>query len=216
MKNNPGNNNLTNDQNALGVTQFDGGQNINVVDITGRSLAQALDPEGEIRLLDMPSGGMETFTPPILPEPEEQPESPVVLNLLESVKTALENGAQEDTNGKFSLNALADEENHFLNQILGEGEVSITREGQLKTLVQESVLAGVWRVQVRDTNDKLLTDYLETGPIPQFVRDLRNGESTGNAIVIEQESTGMGNVAPILVEIEQKSREPQQPSDDPM
>ncbi|WP_434361235.1 hydrogenase expression/formation protein [Parasalinivibrio latis] len=203
-------------KNNAGTTGFnDGVQHIDVVDITGRTLSQALDSDGDIRLLDMPSGGMETYNAPILPEPEEQPESPRVLDLLERVKTALVQWNADSPNGKFSLNALSDSDITFLNQILGEGEVSITREGLLHTMVQESVLAGVWRVQVRDTSDKILTDYLETGPIPQFVRDLRNSNDAGNAIVIEQESTGMGNVAPILVEIEQKSREPQPVSGDP-
>ena len=44
-----------------------------------------------------------------------------------------------------NLNALDAASRDVVNQVLGEGEVSITYDGALRARIQESVMAGVWR-----------------------------------------------------------------------
>jgi hydrogenase-1 operon protein HyaF len=55
----------------------------------------------------------------------------------------------------------------LVDQTLGEGEVSILAGDGLR--IQESVLAGVWRVQRRNGSGHLTEDNIEIGPIPRAV-----------------------------------------------
>ena len=55
----------------------------------------------------------------------------------------------------------------FVDQTMGEGEVSIIAGTSIQ--VQESVLAGVWRVHEVDGSGALTGDTIEVGEFPQAV-----------------------------------------------
>lgn len=93
----------------------------------------------------------------------------------------------------------------FIDEVLGEGEVSIICDGELKLLIQESVLAGVWRLQQVNPRQEIVYDALEVGIIPE---QLLQSEFTGAASQIDTHWTalpeGVMNAPPLLAELNAK------------
>jgi hydrogenase-1 operon protein HyaF len=93
----------------------------------------------------------------------------------------------------------------FIDEVLGEGEVSIICAGELKLRIQESVLAGVWRLQQVNTKQQLVSDVLEVGIIPE---QLLQSAFTGSASQIDTHWTalpeGVMNAPPLLAELNAK------------
>lgn len=55
------------------------------------------------------------------------------------------------------------------NQMLGEGEVSIRIRGPREAHIQETLFAGLWRVQEHDETGRVVRDRLMACPIPALV-----------------------------------------------
>lgn len=92
----------------------------------------------------------------------------------------------------------------FVDELLGEGEVSVICGGAQQLRIQESVLAGVWRSRQSD-GQRLLADVLEVGIMPQSVAQ------TAFASAAEQIDTDMSalpdgvmNAPPLLAELNSK------------
>ena len=58
----------------------------------------------------------------------------------------------------------------LVNDALGEGEVSVRIDGERSYRIQESVLAGLWRVRRVDANEQVLADEVIVDTIPTVVR----------------------------------------------
>jgi hydrogenase-1 operon protein HyaF len=58
-----------------------------------------------------------------------------------------------------------------VDEVLGEGEVSIQVGGAQRYSIQESVFAGVWRVCALDGDGRLAADWLEASPVPRVALD---------------------------------------------
>ena len=99
------------------------------------------------------------------------------------------------------LSALDSENRELVNQVLGEGEVSVTRSGEINARSQESVLAGVWRTLYVDSKNRVARDLLEVGPAPHIARIRPTG---GRAFDIDTRDVpdGLMNALPILTELE--------------
>jgi hydrogenase-1 operon protein HyaF len=66
-----------------------------------------------------------------------------------------------------------------MNQVLGEGEVSIRISGPVHYRIQESVFTGIWRVVALDGDGHAAADSLEAAPLPRAaVETARNAAST--------------------------------------
>jgi hydrogenase-1 operon protein HyaF len=93
----------------------------------------------------------------------------------------------------------------FIDEVLGEGEVSIICAGEPQYHVQESVLAGVWRLQQINALQQLVTDVLEVGIIPER---LLQSAFTGAASQIDTHWSalpeGVMNAPPLLAELNGK------------
>jgi hydrogenase-1 operon protein HyaF len=70
----------------------------------------------------------------------------------------------------FSTQNLNSEELAFINEILGEGEVSIIFQSDTTVRIQESVLAGIWRVQQFNTDNQCIDDSIEIADIPAIIK----------------------------------------------
>lgn len=124
--------------------------------------------EDTLAYLPMPQG-METFRPPVLPEPEE------VLHCQQGKRALREALAQLDLvrqgagNLGVDLGGLPAADLKLINQVLGEGEVSALVQGSgpggYTLRVQESVFPGVWRV-VASVNGVVSSDTIELGAVP--------------------------------------------------
>lgn len=125
--------------------------------------------------LPMPKD-MDTYRPPVLPEPEELAGRDAARAALAQVLALLNRTAERGPGGQVSLNAMPAADLALVNQIMGEGEASaLVREpdGQLEVRVQEAVMAGVWRLMTFRTQDgerRLVDDAIEVGPVPALLR----------------------------------------------
>lgn len=96
----------------------------------------------------------------------------------------------------------------FIDELLGEGEVSVICSGGQNIRIQESVLAGVWRLQKLDVQRQVVSDTLEVGIIPQ---QLSQSAFNGAAAQIDTYWTvvpkGVMNSPPLLTELNAKIAE---------
>ena len=126
--------------------------------------------EEPMQYLDM-SRDMEVFRMPLVPQradAEALSEARAVLaefaDALGPWDPALSHiGPRLDVRG-VSPAALA-----IVNQMLGEGEVSIQVGGSRRFRVQESVFTGVWRVCEIDASAALIRDWIEAATLPEVV-----------------------------------------------
>jgi len=96
----------------------------------------------------------------------------------------------------------------FIDELLGEGEVSVICSGEQSIRIQESVLAGVWRLQQLNAQRQIVDDALEVGIIPQ---QLSQSAFNGTATQIDTGWTelppGVMNAPPLLAELNAKIAE---------
>jgi hydrogenase-1 operon protein HyaF len=154
----------------------------------------------ELTYMDMP-GDMATFVAPVIPEPEDVVHMDGAREAMHWLRQTLVSYEPGRESRLANLNALSDDCRDLVNQILGEGEVSVTGEGELRAHTQESVLAGVWRSLFLDVDDNVVFDLLEVADVPLVVR--RAGEG-GRSVDTSDEGVGpeLANALPILVELE--------------
>jgi len=93
----------------------------------------------------------------------------------------------------------------FIDEMLGEGEVSMIYSGQPVIRIQESVLAGVWRQQSLNPDKKIISDALEVGIVPQAITQLAFSDA---AQCIDTQwdvlPSGVMNAPPLLAELNAK------------
>ncbi len=180
---------------------------MNIKDIPVRVIgpgSQATEGD-DITYMDMP-GDMAKYMAPVIPEPEEVEHLEGAREAMQWLGQALASFEPGRELQLANLSALSDDCRDLVNQILGEGEVSVTGEGELRTRTQESVLAGVWRTLFLDADDNVVFDLLEVADVPLVVR--RAGEG-GKAIDTSDDGVGpeLANALPILVELESQCRQ---------
>lgn len=93
----------------------------------------------------------------------------------------------------------------FIDELLGEGEVSMICSGVQELRVQESVLAGVWRVQALNAEKQIIADQLEVGIVSQRITQ---AAFSGAAARIDTDLSdlpdGVMNAPPLLAELNAK------------
>jgi hydrogenase-1 operon protein HyaF len=152
--------------------------------------------------IDMPSD-MDKYDAPLMPEPDEVQHLVGAREAMSWLKKALVDYQHSTKMQLANLNQLDEENRELVNQILGEGEVSITCDGMLHAKVQESVLAGVWRTLYFDADERVAMDLLEVAPVPHiaFTQDenMRPVNTT-----LDLGADDVANALPILVELEDR------------
>ena len=162
--------------------------------------SQPADPEGvKLDYMEMPKG-MATYHMPEMPEPEDISGLEAALGLLAQMKDALKDYAIGDPARIFDLTGLDAANRAFVDQLLGEGEVSAV--GGERYQVQESVLTGVWRVHVTDETGALQRDLVEIAGFPQALLDMAlDGVSTAPKPVVDPLPGGVVNAPALLTEL---------------
>ena len=171
--------------------------------------------EDELAILQLPSG-METYASPRLPEPEETAGLQQSKAVLEALLDALRTYTADRTAPGIDISHLDAADRQWIDQVLGEGEVSVRCDGAHPVQAQESVLAGVWRVRYLDGSAEasaILRDTLEVGAIPGCVKTASYPQTALELPPGELPSELM-NAPTLLVEIRDqlKHRQPE-PSD---
>ncbi len=177
---------------------------MNIRDIPVRVAGPGSQPgsgDGDaITYMDMPSD-MSTFVAPVMPEPEDVLLMDGAREAMGWLSSALDNYEAGGKPVLADLSALDEESRDVVNQILGEGEVSIVCDGQVRARTQESVLAGVWRTFFFDRDDRVVCDLLEVADIPKVV-----GFAAGSTATVDVAAEGVdaepANALPILVELQ--------------
>jgi len=167
--------------------------------------SQPADVDGaEMNFMQMPSD-MSIFEAPMIPEPEEINDLDEAISLSERLLQSLQEYLLNNKAEVIELTYLDDKNREFFNQLLGEGEVSIQCDDDISALIQESVLAGVWRVQYIDANQKVIRDTIEVADIPRLVCEMTFQNAADN-INVEQLiiPESVYNAAPLLTEISDK------------
>ncbi len=152
--------------------------------------------------IDMPSD-MDKYDAPLMPEPDEVQHLAGAREAMSWLTKALLEYQHSTEMQLANLNQLDEENRELVNQILGEGEVSITCDGVLQAKVQESVLAGVWRTFYFDNDERVAMDLLEVASVPHiaFTQDenMRPVNTT-----LDLGTDDVTNALPILVELEDR------------
>jgi len=100
------------------------------------------------------------------------------------------------------LDGLDADNRKLVDQVLGNGEVSIVYDGDVHMQIQESVLAGVWRIQHIDQSGQIVKDILEVAEIPAVVRE-STFINTRMPVVDRPQDLPQGvlNAPPVIIEI---------------
>lgn len=178
---------------------------INIPIVTGPGSQPSETDGAELDILQLPSG-MDTYQAPVLPEPDEvaglDAGKSCLVKLLNQLKTYEH---ADDAPKPIELDGLDAANRELIDQVLGEGEVSIRFEGQVLARIQESVLAGVWRVRYIDEQEQVLRDTIEIGPVPLLLREqtfVDASKSVDGEVSVLPE--GVLNAPPLLTEINDK------------
>ncbi len=164
--------------------------------------SQPADEDGVVLdYMPMPQG-VWTYAMPVVPEPEEVEGLAEGIDTLVRVCAALKTYRIGDAAVVIPLDGLDSVNRELVDQVLGSGEVSIVYEGMLRAQIQESVMAGVWRVQYVDEEGRVERDVIEVADIPSLVRDAVFTEARPTIDIGETElPAGVGNAAAILTEL---------------
>ena len=179
-------------------------KDIGIPVVTGPGSQPAESDGAEMSFMQMPSG-MSTFESPLIPAPEEIQGLEPALEMATRLQAILADYRVDQSAQRIDITALDAHNRQFFDQLLGEGEVSVLCDTGLKVRIQESVLAGVWRVQTLDEDDGLVRDTIEVADVPALVRHRTFADAQVNIDVESlQIPSDIYNAAPLLTEISDK------------
>ncbi len=146
--------------------------------------------------------GMSTYDRPDTPEPTEVRDLLGAREAMEWLRSALERYDPEGEPVMANISRLDETNREFVNQILGDGEVSAKFDGVVKARMQESVLAGVWRTFYMGEDETISHDLIEVGDVPYLVRMPASSEPDPSGRFKKFKSReGVANAMPLLTEI---------------
>ena len=126
--------------------------------------------DDELQYLEMPRG-MNTFRMPIVPERADTEALGEARDVLAAFLALMDDWdpAATGRGPRLDLGGISPQALLIINEMLGEGEVSIQIDGERRFRIQESVFTGLWRVCALDGVGRLAQDWLEAGMLPEFV-----------------------------------------------
>lgn len=163
--------------------------------------SQPVSEDGQgLSYIDMPSD-MATFEEPSIPEPDAVQGLVAAREAMLWLRQALADYGPGSEPKLANLTALDEENRELVNQILGEGEVSISYNGAIRARSQESVMAGVWRTLYFNDDDEVCYDILEVADVPHTAK-MPDGLDRPINADRKDVSPELNNALAILVELE--------------
>lgn len=144
----------------------------------------------------MPASHLEA-DPPILAAACE-----LLLKLRSQMLNVAPNGAGRP---RIDLTGMAAKVVALINQTLGHGEVSIMVHAPVAFRIQETVFAGIWRIQELSSDGSLLRDSILAGSIPHVVQQSAV-LAASSGISPPAPRTGIMNAPAIVNELQDRSR----------
>lgn len=166
--------------------------------------SQPVAEDGALDYMSMP-GAMAVYTAPVLPEAEQVAHLAGARSALGRVRDALRS-YREGSAVAIDVSHLAADELMLVNQVLGEGEVSIKLGGPCPARIQESVLAGVWRVRRFNADGLCEQDTVEVCDIPAIVAASAEAGATDALQWKDAAPAGTINSPSVLVEVQERVR----------
>lgn len=154
--------------------------------------------------IDMPRS-MDSYSAPVMPEPEKLRHLDGARETMRWLRATLTEPGDGSRPMLADLGGLDADSREVVDQVLGEGEVSISVAGEGSVRVQESVLAGVWRILHLDGEGRVVADLLEVGPYP-YVLSVAFEHSRPLDTTTNGSAAAMANALPILVELDEAVR----------
>lgn len=158
-------------------------------------------------IMQLPSG-MDTYAAPILPEPEEVQHLQPAIARFNHLQQQMQHYRFADENLVMDLSDLDAFNKDLVDQVCGEGEVSILFGRNQEIRIQEAILAGVWRVQSVDERGQVNSDHIEVGPVPNLVKQQAFvGAAQNLPAFVGQLPPGVLNAPPLIAELNDKIAE---------
>ena len=154
--------------------------------------------------IDMPRS-MNQYSVPSLPDPETMRRLDGARETMRWLQAALEEPRDKTQPVLADLSGLDADSRDVVDQVLGEGEVSISVSSATNARVQESVLAGVWRILHLDDKGGVVADLLEVATYP-YVLSAAFEQSRPLDTTASDDVAAMANALPILVELDEAVR----------
>lgn len=146
---------------------------------------------------------MSVFNAPIIMNDNVE-DYPNANEVLDKAMEALKEFRETGENVLIDLSQLEANELDFINKFLGEGEVSIIfNQEPSQVRIQESVLAGVWRLAGHDGENTF--QALEVGLIPQVIKDETFAQSQAALTLPDEWPEGVINAPSLLAELSDKA-----------
>lgn len=150
-------------------------------------------------------GDVWTYSAPLVPEPDQVGDVDAAIALAQRVQSAMAAFRVGDPPLRFELDDLDHNNLAFIDQLLQSGEVSVRYEGRTKAQIQESVLAGLWRLRYIDEQGQTQREFLEIGGMPGLVVDDTFVDASDLLPPSAQDiPANVGNAAALLTEIADK------------
>lgn len=149
----------------------------------------------------MPSGMM-TFSTPDLPEPEDAAGLSAGIAALDDILARLRRfEGDENRENAVDLVGLDAANLDLVNQVLGEGEVSIISGARFQA--QEGVLAGVWRVRETGETGSVVRDTVQVGLFPHAIARSAFSGARDHVVMPERLGPNIFNAPPLVAEIDE-------------
>ena len=181
------------------------GRNSIEVAVTGPG-SQPVEDEGpSLEYIQLPKE-MDRYRAPDIPEPEEVAHLAAARTVMDWLQAALERYRAGHPPLLADISGLDAANRDLVNQILGEGEVSLQYNGSVQVRMQESVLAGIWRTCYLDENGALTHDLIEVADVPLLARTpLADDRDFGRAAGLTRVTppAEVMNAMPILSEVQE-------------
>ena len=131
---------------------------------------------------------------------------PHAMRLLEQLTTALASQRAGSPSQAFRLDNFTEMERKLIADVFGEGEVSgvVALPDGSVAQIQESVLAGLWRIRL-DNDAQAPLEYVEVAAIPELVARAA-ADLTAPDFVFGTPPEGAMNVMPVLAEIRERAQ----------
>lgn len=171
-----------------------------------RAVGPSSQPEDEpLQYLSIPHE-MATFRMPSVPQRTDQEALSEARSVLEEFSDALGpwDPASSAIGPRLDVSGVSPGALTVINQMLGEGEVSVQIAGPEPVRIQESVFTGIWRVRPLNARGEIADDWIEAAALPEVVMRTAGAAESRLAPVTLPEGTM--NSPALLQEIESAMR----------
>lgn len=159
----------------------------------------------EANFLPMPRD-METFSMPVSHLEADPDVLVAVCELLETLRSSMSDASHTGPGrARVELAEVAPRVVELINQSLGHGEVSVVVREPVAFRIQETIFAGVWRIQELSAQGVLQRDTLSAGAIPHVVPQSAAMAASGG-IKPPLLRDGIMNAPAVLNELQDRSR----------